>query len=85
MDFGVKRKTFKRIVKKSLKIKEGATHQQILQSRPNNNLLDPEDVEVCVDIWTREDKVGFTKTKTHTQTHTYLDVGINVKKYTVEG
>jgi hypothetical protein len=37
MDFGIKRKTFKRNVKKSLKIKEGATREQILQSRANND------------------------------------------------
>jgi hypothetical protein len=52
-DFGIKRKNFKQNVKKSLKIKEGATREQILQSRPNNDLLDPEDVELCVDIWTK--------------------------------
>lgn len=73
-------------MKKSIKINDGGTREQILQSRPKNDLLDPEDVELCVDVWmTRDDKVKFIQTNTHPHTHIYLVVDINVKKYTVKG
>lgn len=59
MNFGKQRKDFKHLVKRSLKIKEGDTHESIIQMVPNIEQFDAKDIECSIDTWlTPKNKVA---------------------------
>jgi hypothetical protein len=58
MDFGVKRKNYKYRVKRGLHIQASDTRESILQSMPNIEIFDVEDIETTIDTWlTVEDQI----------------------------